>query len=562
MLKVGRVPGPGEGAAGIEEPRRMTTRIRIGPVLGAALALGAVTLLAAPAEAQTALRVCADPGNMPLSNNRGEGLENKLAVVLARALGTTVEYYYRPGVERGLTRTTLDAGQCDVMLDMPLGSDDVITTTALYRSTYVLAYRSDRGIAIKSLDDPRLKTLKVGVYETSAIREALADHGVSKVEIHYLSHDADLVPQDQPSYQVQQVIDRTLDVAATWGPLAGYYKVVKEAPLIVQPVNLMDDSVQLQFDMAIGLRRNDRDLQHRLEQVMHEQRDALRAVLTDFGVPLVSCDTCVISGDLPAHGPYAPPAPEAPAAAGRAVSIAQLNDWLAHGADVNVELNNAVMADDQVRAAYLLANKHASVAAQDLQGETPLHHALIQRSPGMVGFLIAHGADVNQRDRDGWTPLMTAAYGDDDADIKVLAAHGADPNAESAQHLTPLGIAAQYGKDKAAVALVEAGANPGKPIGDAAYTPLMLAAANDAQPLARVLIQKGADVNAHNGGGVTALMIAAANGRAGMAELLVRAGANVKAQTERGETALSIARAKGDEKVIRVLDEPSGHPGA
>src|ERR1700683_3278151 len=117
MLKVGRVPGPGEGAAGIEEPRRMTTRIRIGP----GLAWGAVTLLAAPAEAQTALRVCADPGNMPLSNNRGEGLENKLAVVLARALGTTVEYYYRPGVERGLTRTTLDAGQCDVMLDMPLG---------------------------------------------------------------------------------------------------------------------------------------------------------------------------------------------------------------------------------------------------------------------------------------------------------------------------------------------------------------------------------------------------------------------------------------------------------
>ena len=139
--------------------------------------------------------MCADPGNMPLSNNRGEGLENKIAAVLARALDTTVEYYYRPGIERGLTRTTLDADQCDVMLDMPVDSDDVITTTALYRTTYVLAYRSDRGIAIKSLDDPRLKTLKVGVYETSAIREALADHGVSKVEIHYLSHDADLVPE-------------------------------------------------------------------------------------------------------------------------------------------------------------------------------------------------------------------------------------------------------------------------------------------------------------------------------------------------------------------------------
>ena len=86
-------------------------------VLTAALAMGVVALGAVPAEARAALRVCADPGNMPLSNSRGEGLENKIAVVLARALDTGVEYYYRPGVERGLTRTTLDADQCDVMID-------------------------------------------------------------------------------------------------------------------------------------------------------------------------------------------------------------------------------------------------------------------------------------------------------------------------------------------------------------------------------------------------------------------------------------------------------------
>ncbi len=532
------------------------------PVLGAVLAIAAVTLLAAPRPTQAALRVCADPGNMPLSNNRGEGLENKIAVVLARALGTTVEYYYRPAVERGLTRTTLDADQCDVMLDMPVDSDDVLTTTALYRTAYVLAYRSDRGITIKNLDDPRLKTLKVGVYETSAIREALADHGVGKVVVHYLSHNADLVPENQPSYQVQQVIDGKLDVAAAWGPLAGYYKAVKQAPLTIQPVNLMDDYVPLEFDMALAVRRNDHDLQRRLEQAMHEQRDALRGVLTDFGVPLLSCDTCVVSGDLPAHGPYKTRAAPHPAHAAPAVSIAQLNDWLARGANVNTELNNAVLADDQVRVTYLLDKKHASLAALDLQGETPLHHALQLRSTDMVAFLIARGADVNQRDRDGWTPLMTAAYGDDAADVKVLIAHGGDPNAVSAQNFTPLGIATQYGKNQAALALIEAGADPGRPIGDAGYTPLMLATANHAPEVARALIEKGADVNAHNSGGVTALMIAAANSRADMVELLVRAGANVQAQTERGETALSIARTKGDERVIRLLDEASGHPGA
>jgi quinoprotein dehydrogenase-associated probable ABC transporter substrate-binding protein len=540
----------------------MTTSVRSGPVLSAVLAMGTVTLLAAPGEARAALRVCADPGNMPISNNRGEGFENKMAAVLARALSKTVEYYYRPGVERGLIRTTLDADQCDVMLDMPVDSDDVLTTSALYRTTFVLAYRNNRGIAIKSLNDPRLKTLKVGVYETSAIREALVDHGVGKVEVQYLSHDGDLVPADQPSYQVQQVIDGTLDVAAVWGPLAGYYKVMKHAPLTIQPVNLMDDSVPLEFDLAIAVRRNDRDLQQRLERAIHEQREALRAILTDFGVPLVKCDTCVISGDLPAHGPYAAPAPAAPTRAARAVTIAQLDDWLAHGANVNQELNNAVLADDPVRVAYLLGKKHASVAALDLQGETPLHHALIQSSPAMVELLIAHGADVNQRDRDGWTPLMSAAYTDGATNIKVLAAHGADPNAVSAQNFTPLGIAAQYRKDKAAMALLEAGADPGRSIGEAGYTPLMLASANGAQALVQVLIKRGADVNAGNAGGVTALMMAAANGRPETVELLVRAGANVQAKTERGDTALSIARAKGDEKVIRLLDEAPAHPRA
>jgi ankyrin repeat protein len=320
--------------------------------------------------------------------------------------------------------------------------------------------------------------------------------------------------------------------------------------------------VPLEFDMAIGLRRSDRELQRRLERAMHEQRDALRAILSEFGVPLVSCSTCVISGELPAHGPYTAPPPEAAGQRGPRVTIAQLNSWLAHGAKVEVELNNAVLADDPVRVAYLLENKHASVSAQDLQGETPLHHAIIQRSPAMVGLLIAHGADANTRDRDGWTPLMTAAYCNDAADVRVLVAHGGDPNAVSAQNFTPLGIAAQYGKDQAAVALIEAGADPGRPIGDAGYTPLMLATANHAQGMVQALIRKGADVNARNSGGITALMIAAANGRADMVELLMQAGANVKAQSERGDTALSIARAKGDDQVTRLLDGTPGRPRA
>ena len=240
----------------------MTMWMRSGPALTVALVGAVVTLLGAPRVAQAALRVCADPGNMPLSNNRGEGLENKMAEVLAGALGTTVTYYYRPGVERGLTRTTLYANNCDVMLDMPPDSerraDDQRAVSLDLRAGVPQRSRHD----FKSLDDPRLKKLKVGVYETSAMREALLEHGVTRnVAIHYLSHDADLVPKDQPSYQVQEVIDGTLDVAAVWGPMAGYYKAVKHAALtIATGQHCMDDTVPLEFDMAIAVRRNDHEL--------------------------------------------------------------------------------------------------------------------------------------------------------------------------------------------------------------------------------------------------------------------------------------------------------------
>jgi len=540
----------------------MINWMRNGPVPSALLALGGLTLLGLSAPAAAALRVCADPGNMPISNDKGEGFENKMAEALAKAMGTSVTYYYRPGVERGLTRTTLDADQCDVMLDMPPDSDDVLTSGPLYRTTYVFAYRSDRGYNFKSFDDPRLKKLKVGVYETSAVREALDDHGVRNVQIHYLSHNADLVEQNQPSYQVQQVIDGALDVAAVWGPLAGYFKTLQHAPITLQAVNLMDDQVPLQFEMAIAVRRGNRDLLQQLREAMTQQKDALRAILVQFGVPLVQCEECLISGELPAHGPYHPVAPPPQQAQVSTVSLAQVDEWLAHGANPVTELHNAVTADDSKRVLYLIESKHVSVTDLDPQGESALNKAVTMASAPMVELLIAHGADVNERDSDGWTPILTAAYLDRADAVKILAAHGADPNVRSQQQLTPLGVATQYDKSHSAVALLEVGADPAKAVGEGGYTPLMLATANHSAPLVQALLKKGVDVNARNSGGVTALMIAAAKGLPEMVQLLLQAGADAKVQSERGDTALSIARMKGDEQVLKLLGEPGGHPGA
>jgi len=469
-----------------------------------------------------------------------------------------VQYYWRPSIERGLTRTTLYADECDLMMDMPLDSERVLTTEAIYRTTFVLAYRDDRNLSFKNLDDPRLKKLKIGVYQTSAMREALSEHDVvDNVVIHYLSHDADLVPENQPSYQVQEVIDGKLDVAAVWGPFAGYYKVMKHAPLTVQPVNMMEDAVPMEYDMAFAVRTTDKALREQLQAAIHKERDGIRAILVEFGVPLVKCDTCLVSGDLPSHGPYPQPKPHHGDPTPSVVSIATLNDWLAHGANVNEELNHAILGDDIKRVAYLIEKKRADVNARDLQGETPLQNAIHMSALGLVRYLVSHGAEVSVQDRDGWTPLMTAAWLDNGEIVHFLIEHKADPNGKGAGDLTPLAIASQNGKDVAAVALIEGHADANQTVGGGGYTPLMLAVADHSTATAQALVNHGADVNAKNSGGLTALMIAAAANQPALVTLLMKAGADVGARDEKGETALSIARDKDGQAVIKLLEQPA-----
>jgi quinoprotein dehydrogenase-associated probable ABC transporter substrate-binding protein len=502
------------------------------------------------------LRVCADPGNMPLSNNRGEGFENKIAELLAKSMGMTVQYYYRPTIERGLTRSTLYAEECDLMMDMPLDTERVLTTVALYRSTFVLASRADRHLDIKTLDDPRLKKLKIGVYQTSAMREALFAHDIysDNVVIHYLTHDSDLVPEDQPSYQVQEVIDGKLDIAAVWGPFAGYYKVTKHEPLILTPANLMDDTVPLEFDMAIAVRTNDKPLREQLDKALTKERDGIRAILIEFGVPMVKCADCLVSGDLASHGPYKENKAKSNLEPS-SVSIAQLNDWLAHGASANEELNHAVIADDLKRVSYLLEKKHADINAVDLQGETPLGNAVHRTALPLVKYLVDHGADVNLADRDGWTPLMLAAWLDQGQIIQYLVDHKASPDAAGANGMTPLAVASQNGKDVAAVALINGHADANQTIG-AGYTPLMLAVAGQSTATTQALLTHGANVNAKNAGGITALMIAASEDQATLAIMLVKAGADLGARNENGETALSIAQQHDRQAVLKVLEQP------
>jgi len=507
----------------------------------------------------SSLTVCADPGNMPLSNNKDEGFENKIAQIVGKALGTGVQYYWRPSIERGLMRTTLSEGNCDLWMDMASDTEGAEVLSPLYRSTFVLAYRNDKGIDIKSLDDPALKKLRVGVFQVSAIRQALSEHGVvDNTVIHYLSHNADEQADNQPSYQVQQVIDGTLDVAAAWGPMAGYYRTVLHAPLIIKPVNLMENEVPMEFDMTLAVPRGRSDIKAAVQAALAEHKDEIRQILMDFGVPLVKCEECLVAGDLPSHGPYAEPKPKVQTAAelakARRAKMAELKKWLSEGANPDNELNDAIVANDLDRVRYLLAHG-AHADATDGEGFTALINATRFGFLDVAAYLADHKADVNLPDHNGWTPLMWGSWGDKPDMVAMLVRHGSKIDAVDNDGLTPLAIASQNGKIKAARALVAAGADVDAPVAKGGYTPLMLASISGSTELATALIDHGAKVNAVNPGGVTALMIAVASNHPTLATLLLKSGADVNARSEDGRTALSIAQASNNDALVKLLRE-------
>jgi quinoprotein dehydrogenase-associated probable ABC transporter substrate-binding protein len=532
------------------------------------------------------LRVCADPGNMPLSNVKREGYQNKIIEVLGRAMDTRISYFWRPYLERGLTRETFANNECDILLDMPADYESLLTTVPIFRSTYVFASRDDRDIVIEDLDDPILKELRIGAFQHSGIRLALNKHGVrDNVDIHVISHDADLSPEKQPWRQVQEVVDGDLDIAAVWGPFAGYVKTMRGAPLAIQPANLMEDQIPLEFSLAIGMQKTDAVLKYRLEDALEASKEKIGSILKAYGVPLVECSKCIVQGDIPSHGSFferglqaaheiflEAPSDEKTqidkehASPDQIVTEERLDAWLADGADLTQELSNAVLASDRERVALLL-DKGADINARNLQGLAPIHGAARQRDSTMIAFLVERGADVNARDSDGWTALVHAAFRNHVPSIEVLAESGANLEA-GPPGFTPLSIALAEGKFYAAKALLDVGASANEPAGADKLTPLMLVASQreveqraarlsqgpSSVEIAKLLVQNGADVNAKSIKGMTPLMVAAAHDNPPLIGVLAQAGADLGAKLPDGKTALQIAALNNNKAAVQQLE--------
>ncbi len=522
-------------------------------------------IVAAAGKMKEPLRVCADPGNMPLSSDKGEGYENKIATVIAEALGTHATYFYRPYLERGLTRQTFDNNECDILMDMSPDDERMLVTMPVYRSTFVLAYRNDNGLDIKSLDDPKLlRDLKVGVFQHSAIRTVLQEHGLERENtyVHTITHDADLHPELQPHRQVQEMLDGKLDVVGIWGPLAGWYKTIKHAPITVRPVNLMEDHTPMEFSLAIGMRKNAKELKAKVEKAMLDNKDQIKSILIEYGVPLVKCDDCVVSGDLPSHGAYQPRArianvAQLPKQSDPAELPAKIDAALKEGSTLELELHNATIARDSTRIEYLL-KRGAKIDAPDTEGQTPLMVAVKSGDLSIVNGFLEYGANPSLQDNDGWTAAMHAVRGNDPKIMRLLGKFKPKFNLINNDGLTALGLAAYTNKANAAVAMLDSGANPDDVMGAAKYTALMLAAKQDNQQMMQTLLQYKANPNARNSGGITALMICAVRNQDMLISLLLKSGADASLKDDEGKTALMLAKENDADKAIIMLQANAG----
>ena len=236
------------------------------------------------------IRVCADPDNMPLSNQKGEGFEQKIAELIAKDWNAKVEYAWWP-VRRGFFARALNGRYCDVAIQAPSLFDMAGVTKPYFRSGYVFVTRKDRSLDIKSLADPRLKKLKIGVNLLNSDAEntppamALSRYGVVGNLVGYSTFYTET---ERPENIITDVAQKKTDVAIVWGPLDGYFAKRSSVPLSVTPLAERDSlsDFPFRFNIAMGVRRRDVALRDSLQTVLDRKRTEIQAILKEYGVPM------------------------------------------------------------------------------------------------------------------------------------------------------------------------------------------------------------------------------------------------------------------------------------
>ena len=237
------------------------------------------------------LRVCADPNNLPYSNQSEEGFENELAHMVARELDARVEYTWW-AQRRGYVRNTLRSESCDVLMGMPASMELAMATRPYYRSSYVFVMRDGDGAMPASLDDPILRERIVGVqiigddYSNAPPAHALANRGIVQ-NVRGYSVYGDYTEANPPSRVMRALANGEIDIAIVWGPLAGYFADKQRVPLRMAAVSPQVDLpfLPMVFDMSMGVRREDGLLRDELDEVILRLQPEIDHLLDRYGIP-------------------------------------------------------------------------------------------------------------------------------------------------------------------------------------------------------------------------------------------------------------------------------------
>jgi mxaJ protein len=243
--------------------------------------------------AEHVFRVCADPNNLPFSNQARQGFENKIAQLLAKDMGKQVQYTWW-AQRRGFIRNTLNAEACDVVMGVPSSFDLALVSAPYYRSTYVFVSRRDKDFGVKSFDDPVLRRARIGV-------QLVGDDGANTPPVHALSSRGIVgnlkgytvygdYSQPNPTARIMDAVENgDVDVAIVWGPTAGYFAKTHHIPLLLTPVSPQIDLPFLPFvyDISLAVRRKDKALRDTLDSLLVRERPAIGKILDEYGVPRV-----------------------------------------------------------------------------------------------------------------------------------------------------------------------------------------------------------------------------------------------------------------------------------
>jgi len=232
------------------------------------------------------LRVCADPRNLPFSNEKGEGFENKLGELFAEKLQKKLDYMYFPQAT-GFVRMTLAAHRCDVIMGFPQGDDLVQGTNPYYRTAYALIAKQGSGLDdVATLEDARLKDKRIGIVAGTPPATNMAVAGLmANARPYPLMIDTRF--DSSSAAMIKDLMSGEIDAGVLWGPMAGYYAKQASPPLHVTPLVKETSGPRLAFRIGMGVRPADQNWKRQLNRLIQENQPAINKILLEFGVPLL-----------------------------------------------------------------------------------------------------------------------------------------------------------------------------------------------------------------------------------------------------------------------------------